>query len=197
MATAISRAEPEGSPISGTSASQIIEQNQQVIEEDNLVTWKNGVAKFHTRHGTVEILQNKIITFEQGLLGVNDGQEFCLAEIPNPKFRRFRILQSATKKDLSFIVMPAAVEEGKAQPSIYELEHWEKCCEELNVHPKEVVVLWVTCVHTHVTKDPKRRISVNLRAPILINSATRQGWQYVFNNTNYEIRSYLDLSVIS
>ena len=138
-----------------------------------------------TRFGKVAIHRKSPITFTNGLLGMPDKSQFCLANFPSTKLSRFKLLQSLEDMALSFITLPVDFENP-----VVERADLEQAAKDLDIPAKEMAALLIVSVHREagITK-----LSVNARAPIFIHASRRVATQYVFPNTKYDIRHMITL----
>jgi flagellar assembly factor FliW len=130
--------------------------------------------------GEVEIAEEKIVHFERGIPGFEEYKDYTvLYDISGEEEPFFSWLQCVTEKSLAFpIVNPFKIKEDY-NPVVEDalLEEIGKCdTEEL------AVFLMAT-----VPSDPKKA-TVNLKAPLLINTVNHQGMQIIVENEEYEIR---------
>lgn len=140
--------------------------------------------KVNSRYfGEVEIAEEKIIHFENGLLGFEDYKDFTiLYDVEAGEEPFFSWLQCVTEQSLAFpVVNPQRVD-----------PQYDPVLEDMLLEPlgeigeDDLVVLLLATV----PKDVKKA-SVNMKAPLIINAATRQGVQIVAENEEYEIKHYL------
>lgn len=137
-----------------------------------------------TRFGTVEINQKNKINFRSGLLGFGEATEFVLIDLENPKYELFRMLQCINDPSLSFIVFPPNLESG-----LIDRADIEAAAKTVKMRFEDVVILLLVTVRGQ--KDASSSLSVNLRAPILIDSVNFSGVQYVMPNDKYPVRFML------
>lgn len=142
---------------------------------------ENPKRKIRTRFGEVEINVEKQLTFPHGILGLPAQLHFCLADFPREGFDQFKLLQSIDDEELCFIVLPADFHNTFVKESDF-----EEACNVMEIDPDMLLALFI--VSTHRTPDQETRLSVNAKAPIMVNTADRTALQYVFNNKDYEIR---------
>ena len=120
------------------------------------------------------------ITFEKGLIGFSDHRDYGLMELPDERLSQFRLLQSMDDPDLSFLLLPLAIEGGPIAA-----EDLDKALKSLGVAKEDAVILAIVTVRK---ADEQFSVTANIRAPVVINLETRQGVQYVLANTDYSIR---------
>jgi len=124
--------------------------------------------------GEIEIDNQQIIRFSSGLPGFIDELEFVILDIPGNK--AFQTLQSVVTPELAFIV---------TNPHQYYVEYTfqldEQVLEHLGIENEEdVVVLSIVTL-----KSPFKTSTLNLKAPIIINSTKKRGKQYILNQEAY------------
>lgn len=130
--------------------------------------------------GEVDITEDKIITFEEGLLGFEEYKDFTLL-YNNEDGKKCNVswLQSMDEEKLAFpVIMPFLVKEDY-KPIINEgiLQNLG----ELN--DDNLVVLLTISVPKDITN-----MTANLKAPLIINSDLRKGYQAIVENQDYAIK---------
>lgn len=138
-----------------------------------------------TRFGPIEIFPDKAITFERGMLGIPDSRQFVLTDFNTPSLEQFKLLQSIENHDLSFITLPLDLKN-----SIIARDDLLKAASELSLEPQFMATLLVVSVHRSPTKV---QLSVNARAPLLVDARKRQATQYVFQHSRYQVQQPLNL----
>ena len=122
--------------------------------------------------GTIDIADDKIITMEKGMIGFPDLKKFALIFDEEKKDRDFKImwLQSMDDGDIAFPVTdPTYIQETYA-PSVN-----EEIIAHLGAMDEDNTYLLVTVTVPQKVTD----LSVNLKAPIVINMDTNKGAQVV------------------
>lgn len=156
----------------------------RVLEKDisvELIQTETGNKKIvNSRFGNINIDLENALYFPSGLLGMPDKQYFCLSDFPEKGNAQFKVLQSLNDINLSFVVLPVAI----VNPLI-DLEDIEEICKIMDVGTEVIAMLLIASLHE--TPEGKR-ISVNVRAPIIINTEEQAAAQYVFPSNKYKIR---------
>lgn len=122
----------------------------------------------------MEIADSNLIQFSSGLPGFVDETAFALLNLPgNPVFK---VLQSTETPELAFIV---------TNPyhfyADYVIDLDDNIVENLQIeNDEDVVVLAIVTL-----KDPFERSTMNVKAPIIINSQKQWGKQYILNVGDY------------
>ena len=137
--------------------------------------------KITTRNfGEVVIDDEKIITFSNGIVGFPELKQFTLIHNEEKdKVNSVHWLQSIDEPAFAMPVLDPLLVEETYNPEVeYELL---KSLGELN--PEEMLVLVTLTVPRDVTK-----MSVNLRAPIVINSENRLACQIILEGEQYAVK---------
>lgn len=117
------------------------------------------------------------ISFKKGILGFEGCKSFEVTEVKeNPLFK---VLKSNEEKDFSLVVIsPFEVEKN------YEFEISEEIIESLNVSsPSDIIVYSTVTINTDINKT-----TINLRAPIIVNTKNNLAEQVILKNENYKIK---------
>lgn len=136
-----------------------------------------------TRFGKVTIYRNNPIVLPNGMLGQPDKNQFCLCNFPSDKMARFKLLQSLDDMSLSFITLPVEINNP-----IVDRADIEQAARDLNVPIDQLATLFVVSVHREAGAV---KLSVNARAPIMLDTVRRVATQHVFHNAKYQIRQPL------
>jgi len=130
-----------------------------------------------TRFGPIEISNDDILTFSEGLLGFNDLEKFVLLDDPNDEI--FAWLQSCDEPSIAFPVL---------EPELFEENYILKMTKSdlQSLHATDVDQLRSFCIIT-IPEDPSR-MTANLKAPVVVNIKRRIARQCVLQNNKLEIR---------
>ncbi len=133
-----------------------------------------------TRFGKIALQRNNAITFARGLLGMPDKFHFFLTDFPSAKLARFKLLQCLDDYGLTFITLPLNLNND-----IILAEDLSHACSELKIAVENLVTLLIVSVQR---LPGKTSITVNARAPLLIDSSMRLAAQYVFPTDRYQVQ---------
>ena len=127
--------------------------------------------------GEVEIINEEIIQFEHGLPGFEKEKGFVM--LPIEEKSAFHILQSVQTPELAFIITsPYAVYTD------YYFDLDEATVHSLQIQSEnEVAVFAIVSL-----KDTLTNSTVNLKAPIVLNTTKRKAKQVILDNEAYMIR---------
>lgn len=134
-----------------------------------------------TRHfGEIDLDENKIIYFENGILGFEDYKKYTLLyDDENGERPDISWLQSLEEPSLAIPVISPFIVRPDYNPEV-EDELLKPLGE---ITDQNIVVLVSITVPSEIEK-----ISANLRAPFIINSDTRRAAQIIVENPNYEVK---------
>ncbi|MCX7841768.1 MAG: flagellar assembly protein FliW [Clostridia bacterium] len=131
--------------------------------------------------GIMEIDESKVLDFKEGLPGFEDAKKFILVE-NEEKDSPFMWLQGVDKPDLAFaIVNPFMIKKD------YDINISGEAASQLGIEKAEdVSVFSIVVVPEDITK-----ISMNLKAPVIINTKNNKGAQIILDTDEYSVRHYI------
>ncbi len=136
-----------------------------------------------SRFGELSVDLSKALEFPRGLLGIPDKFNYVLTRFPGEKMPQFTLLQSLDDARLSFITLPLDIDNPiVARADIV------SACKDLEIDEAQVAALLIVSVHRY---PDQVRLSVNARAPLLIDAARRIGAQHVFQQDHYKVQHML------
>ncbi|WP_338751629.1 flagellar assembly protein FliW [Bacillus sp. FJAT-52991] len=128
-------------------------------------------------HGQVEIQEEKIWTFTQGIPGFAEEKQFILLALPDNDV--FFILQSTNTPNLGFVVTsPFAFFPD------YEFQLDEVAIDALRLDQAEEAAIYTILT----VQDPFEKTTANLQAPIVVNTKNNKAKQTILNDSRYETR---------
>jgi flagellar assembly factor FliW len=136
-----------------------------------------------TRFGDIEFQLRNAIHMPRGMLGYTDYHEFGLANMPDPKLDQFKLFQSLEDPSLSFIVAPL-----QPNSETIEVDDFEAACQTLSIEPANAAILLVVSTRQ---LGPTTQITVNLRAPIILDGINQNAYQHVLMNNRYPVRQVI------
>ncbi len=137
--------------------------------------------KIDTKYfGTVDIEDEKIIHFDTGLFGFEDYKDYTiLYDLDAKGETAFSWLQSTSEQGLAFPIINPFVIDKEYNPIVN--DEIFKTIGEADADNMAVFLL------ATVPADVKKA-TVNMKAPLIINSETRKGIQAIVENEEYEIK---------
>lgn len=130
--------------------------------------------------GNIDISDDKIIEFPKGIIGFENCNHFVLMHGDEEgREHLIKWLQSVEDGDLAFpVIDPLKINEN------YNPVVEEELLKEIGTfEPDDLFVLTVATVPKDVEK-----MTVNLKAPVIINTATMKGIQLIVDNEEYSVR---------
>lgn len=133
-----------------------------------------------TRFGAIDVSSDELLYFKYGILGFEDCHRYVLMKVDGTS--PFMYLQSVDDPDLTFVVTPPFWFRPDYQLSLSK-DHLGM----LGAQKPDQLAVYVIAT---VPQDPKK-ITVNLLAPLVINTQNRSGAQIVQTDSPYAIRHNL------
>ena len=133
--------------------------------------------------GDIEINEEEIFVFPEGILGFEDSRKFVLLDVP--KNDLFKVLQDVERKYVSFIIaVPWGIQGG------YDISIPDEDLLRINIQRKEqALVMNIVTMPEVIEKS-----TINLLAPLVMNVDARLGRQYVLSEGRYTTRHLLYFS---
>ncbi|MCH4199092.1 MAG: flagellar assembly protein FliW [Clostridium tyrobutyricum] len=128
-------------------------------------------------HGMINYDKKDVITFKKGIPGFENLKKFIL--VPAEENSLFGILQSTEDTDIGIVVAsPFNVCEN------YEFDIDDDKISELNIKDNKDILI----VNTVTLNSNIENITINLKAPIVINTKYNIGEQLILDNADYPIK---------
>ncbi len=128
-------------------------------------------VKLTTLFGEREFAWDKAIYFPAGLKGFPDHNVFALASFPGEGASSFILMQCLTEPELAFIVAPYNLDSGTIKAA-----HLEQAFGIHGIKKDDGAVLLIVTLHK--PEDGDVIMSVNLRAPIILDTARQSAYQH-------------------
>ena len=139
--------------------------------------------ELQTRFGEMTVDPDTVLRLPRGLMGFANLHEYALATLPEERYGRFKVLQSIEAPDVSFIVLPY-----DSSDALIDAADLGDAYQTLGVAPNEGATLLIVSVRK---AGEKPVVSVNLKAPVVIDLKRRTAWQHVLANPEYSVRHTL------
>lgn len=134
------------------------------------------------RVGRIDFDESRVITFAEGILGFPTLSRFILCNDPVDETMPFKWLVSIDNPEMMFLVTDPGL---FFKDYVFDLTEEEKTYLNFESENDVNVITIVT-----VPKEPKK-MTANLRGPLVINWRTMRGRQVVLKDTHYETKHYL------
>lgn len=133
--------------------------------------------------GTVDIEDEKVIHFPEGIPGFDEYKDYVvLYDNDGDKQEMFAWLQCTTEQNLAFPIINPYQIMDEYNPLIE-----DELLEPLGEFTDDDLLVFLLAT---VPADVKKT-SVNMKAPILVNTINRQAMQVIVENDDYEIKHLL------
>lgn len=138
--------------------------------------------KLNTRHfGEIEVNEDRIIDFPNGLVAFDDLKKYLLIENEDKRIP-FCWLQSLENPDLAFVLINPFLFKKD-----YSFEFSDENMAELAIRgPEDVAVFSITVIPQDIKK-----MTANLLAPIIINPRSRKGKQIILQDKHYSTKHFI------
>jgi flagellar assembly factor FliW len=131
--------------------------------------------------GRLKVDDGSLLYCADGLVGFEEYQKFYLAEVP--EYGPFLWMMSAEEPDLGFAVAdPQLFFPGRYEVSLGDAER-----DALDLQPGDTISIFVIIS----IMDGGRRITANLKGPVILNTRNRMCRQVVIYNPAYSMRQPL------
>ena len=129
--------------------------------------------------GEVDLPEEKIITFDRGLIGLTDYKKFTILYDCEKEESNVSWLQCVEEPTLALPVIKPWIVKEDYNPVVEDelLNHLGELTED------NLVLLLTMTVPTDI-----KQMSVNLKALMVINADTRKGAQIICENQDYEVK---------
>ncbi len=131
-----------------------------------------------THFGQIEINEADILNFEEGIIGFEDVKKFGIIDSEDPE-SPFKWIQAVDKPELAF----ALVDPFKIKKD-YDFDLTDEEVEYLGVNDASEVMVFSIVV---VPEDIKK-ITMNLKAPLIINKTNNKAAQIILDTDKYTVR---------
>lgn len=137
-------------------------------------------AAIETPLGVVPEEDVRSLHFPRGIIGFANERHFGLCAFPQGKLPQFLFLRCFDRPELGFIVLPF-----HAESALIREPDMQTLAESVGVSFDKALFFALMTVRE---KDGVRGFFANLRAPLVINFATSEGWQAVWPQNTYSVR---------
>jgi flagellar assembly factor FliW len=128
----------------------------------------------NTRFGTLEVPDDTLITFPQGIIGFDNLRRFIILDHDTGSFIRW--LQAVEQPELAFVIIdPLPLVKD------YPVERILAECDDLGLGPDEEVAIVAVMAIPPAPRPP----TVNLLAPVVMGVGSRRGKQVVLHDSPY------------
>jgi flagellar assembly factor FliW len=150
-------------------------------------TAPDATVVVENRFGTFEFTAEQMLTLAQGLIGFPQQRRFGLAELPGDgAVNNFRLLQSLDDASLSFIVWPTT-----ASTALLDTADVTRIGQSFNIDRDDLVLLHIVTLRE---VDGHTAMTLNLKAPVVVDAIGRTAVQHVIAGDAYSVRHQMNLA---
>lgn len=129
--------------------------------------------------GEVDLPEEKIITFDRGLIGLEDYKKFTILYDCEKEETNISWFQSVDDATFAMPVIKPWLVKENYNPIVE-----DELLQDLGELTEENLVILLTVT----IPEQIEQMSVNLKAPLIINADTRKGAQIIVENQDYEVK---------
>lgn len=135
------------------------------------------MEKISPVHGNIIYNEDEIIRFEKSIPGFENIYNFIIKD--TDESGPFKILQSIDDINIGFVLIsPFDIEEN------YEIKLTDELIDRLDIKDSKDVVLYsLVTLNSDIAK-----MTVNLKAPLVININSKKGEQFIVDKEKYKIK---------
>jgi flagellar assembly factor FliW len=136
---------------------------------------------FSTKLGKIEVEKSEIVNFDTGIPGFENWRQFALILLPETQPIQWLI--SLENMEIAFpVIDPWLVKKD------YSFDISQEVVDRLDIRDKEKILV-ITMVR--IPQDNPLEMTVNLLAPVIINTENRQAIQLVLDRSDYSLRHHI------
>ena len=163
----------------------LLDQPVSPAEADVLTAPGEDTVSIDTRYGAMSFDRAAALGMIRAMPGFPGLTDFALGNLPDPRFGQFKLLQSLDEPEVSFLVTPVPVENP-----VIAIEDAEQMLKDLGVEKENAALLLIVTVR----KDTEGvALTVNARAPVVVDTEHRKAAQYVMRSETYSIQHPIEL----
>lgn len=137
--------------------------------------------KLNTKyHGVIDYNEDDVISFESGILGFEDLKKYIIFSLKDNE--DFKIIHSIEDEGVGLVLMSPFLIRND-----YEFELNENILKSLQIENESDVMVYTTVT---LNSDLKK-ITTNLKAPIIINVCKNIGKQIIVDNKDYLVKEQI------
>lgn len=137
----------------------------------------NSQLAYATSFGEIQLREDRLLSFPKGLLGLPHCTVFGLSRLPGVDESPLMLMHCINDPHITFLV---------ADPSVLGLHIQDKDIEQAlkdeGLSAKDTQILTILTLYPD---EDAGYLTANLRAPVLVNSSTREGVQHILASKEY------------
>jgi flagellar assembly factor FliW len=149
--------------------------------EQTLITYPLIIE---SRFGDITIHESDGVTLPRGIYGFEEYTTYAVIDLPGQTITNFRILQCLDEVALVFMLTPLLHMGGLLIPKA-------DLCEATDHLSLDFDNCDFYAITTVCEKDNGLEISLNLKAPIVVDRQHKKAWQYILECSDYPVKYVL------
>lgn len=137
-----------------------------------------------SRFGDITIRENDVVLLPEGIYGFEEYKTYALVKLPGQTLTSFHVLQCLDEVGLAFLLTPLMVEGKSLIPEGDLIE----ATDYLDLKFRSCDFYAIT---TAVEKGDKLELTLNLKAPIVVDRNHKRAWQHILEKSDYPIRQII------
>jgi len=167
-----------------------IEKSENLMEDAAKQNFSNKDSNdnlvLNTRFGKIEVEPEKAIYFPKGLYGFAEDLHFALTDFPAiAGVENFMLLQCLNDETISLPVFSASYNN-----SFIDEKDMKDCLDTVEVSEDNFAMMFIAS--STKLSDGSFELSINTKAPIVMDTGLKIAVQYIFTNNKYSIRQKLE-----
>ena len=130
---------------------------------------------YQTPYGEIELQEEKLVSFSDGIVGFSNCTVFGLASHPAAKNSPILILQCVNDPTVNFAVI-----DSKSLNFEYSAEDMAEAVKSSGVSSKDAIVMFI--LRTNESDEGAKSITANVKAPIVLDATNKVAKQVILNN---------------
>jgi len=144
---------------------------------------EGATLTFATRFGEVQLREDRLLSFPQGLFGFRECSRFGLTRLPNVEGSPLMLLQCVNQPGIAFLVA------DPAQLGVpYTAADRAEALEGTKLNGADTQFLAILTLYD---QGESYYLTANLKAPVLVDSNSRVGLQFILSNKTYSTQHKL------
>lgn len=140
--------------------------------------------KIETFFGPIYVEESHRMVLPEGLIGFEEFTDFYLAPLLHNGYKEpFHVLYNLEEPQVSFLLLPVC-----PWSIFFKPDDIEEGCSTHNIAESNLQVYSIT---TLFKKKGIIHPSLNLKAPLLVDTHRQKAWQYIFKGKDYPLRFFI------
>jgi flagellar assembly factor FliW len=135
---------------------------------------------YQTPYGEIELQEDKLVSFTDGLVGFSNCTVFGLASHPAAANSPILILQCVNDPEVNFAVI-----DNKSLNFEYSSEDMAEILKSSGVKSSDAITMFI--LRTNENANGEKIITANIKAPIVLDASNKVAKQVILNNKDLSV----------